>query len=196
MTSMPPLYRNIHPGQEELIASLTASYADQGIRFDTGFDGSVPVQCSGRIGRRFFYFRFRGDTTSLAIGNRERHQDAGRAKVARRHALRALRRGTTADDFGLGDFFLRRSLREDNSLARHPSRLVRYAVIHDVTGERYNGSLEPDEAAALFIRLMADLQPVTIQRDFRSYKAYRRGSSTYPMDPHEHVITKPAQRRR
>ncbi|HEX9088885.1 MAG TPA: hypothetical protein VF867_15310 [Arthrobacter sp.] len=190
------LYRNIPPSQEDLIASLTARYADQGIRFDTGFVGSVPVQCSGRIGRRFFYFRFRGDTTSLAIGNRDSRQDAGRAKRKRRHALRALRRGTASDAFGFGDFFIRRDLRRDTSLDRHPSRLVRYAVIHDVTGEQYNGSLEDDEAAELFVRLMAQLEPVTRQRDFRSYKAYRRGSSTYPMDPHEHVITKPAQRRR
>jgi len=191
-----PLYRNVRPEQEELIATLTVRYADLNIRFDTGFGGSVPVQCSGRIGRRFFYFRFRGDTASLAIGNRDRNQDAGRAKRARRRALRALRRGTAADAFGFGDFFIRRDLRRDTSLDRHPSRLVRYAVIHDVTGERYNGSLEPEEAAGLFIYLMAELEPVTLQRDFRDYKAYRRGSSTYPMDPHEHVITKPAKRRR
>lgn len=188
------LYRNVPEAQEDLIASLTERYAHRGIRFDTGFVGSVPVQCSGRIGRRYFYFRFRGDSASLTIGSADHRRDASRAKHARRKSLRQLRRGGQIDWFG--GFMVKQDLKRNMGLYRHPSEVVWYAVINDVTGEEYAGSLEPGEAAELFVQLMADLVRVPPHRRFPDFKALRRGSSTWPMDPHRHVITKPAKTRR
>jgi hypothetical protein len=189
-----PLYRNIRPEQEDLIASLTERYADQNIRFDTGFVGSVPVQACGRIGRRFFYFRFRGDTASRTIGSPDLRRAASRAKHARRKALRKLRRGIKDDWFG--DFMTARDLRRDTSLDRHPSRAVWYAVLNDVTGERYAGELEQEESAELFVELMGRLQLAGPEPKFHKFRAMRRGSYTQPMPEHRTVIRMPSTRRR
>lgn len=190
------LYRNVPDAQEDLIAALTR-YADLGIRFDTGFVGSVPVQASGRIGRRFFYFRFRGDTASLTIGSRDRRQDASHAKRDRTKALRQLRRGVK-DDGLFGDWFVKKQLRRDKSLDRHPSAVIRYAVINDVTGEQWAGSLEPEEAAELFIRLMNSLEPATRpgKRFFRKWPAMRRGTYTPSPGWSKNVIRKASAKRR
>jgi hypothetical protein len=189
-----PLRRNVPEEQEELIASLTERYPDQSIRFDTGFVGSVPVQCSGRIGRRYFYFRYRHDCASLTNGSADLRRDASRAKHARRKSLRALRRGVSDDWFG--SFFIHSSLRRNTALDRHPSEATWFAVINDVTGEEYAGCLEPEEAAEFFVQLMASLVRVPPRRREPSYKALRRGSSTWPMEPHRQVITKASKARR
>jgi hypothetical protein len=188
------LYRNVRPEQEAVVAALTERYAEQSIRFDTGFVGSIPVQACGRIGRRFFYFRFRGDTASLTIGSPDHRRAASQAKHARRKALRKLRRGQ--DDDGFGGFMTKRDLRRDTGLDRHPSHAVWYAVHHDVTGERYAGELEPEEAAELFIDLMSRLQPAGPEPKWHKFAAMRRGSYTPPMPEHRIVIRKPGNRRR
>lgn len=188
------LYRNVRPEQEAVIAALTERYAEQNIRFDTGFVGSVPVQACGRIGRRFFYFRFRGDTASLTIGSPDHRRDASRAKHARRKALRQLRRGQ-ADD-GFGGFMLQRDLRRDTGMDRHPSITAWYAVQNDVTGDRHAGDLELEEAAELFIDLMSRLQPAGPEPKWHKFAAIRRGSYTPPMTEHRTVIRKPSGGRR
>jgi hypothetical protein len=187
------LHRNIPEEQAELIASLTERYADRGIRFDTGFVGSVPVQASGRIGRRYFYFRFRHDSASLTIGSADLRRAASRARHDRRRALRAFRRDNGDD--GFGGFFLQRALRRDNGLDRHPSIAAWYAVVNDVTGEPYAGELEPEEAAELFVQLMSDLVAVPQPGRTPSYQALRRKSSTWPMNHTQGIIRKPGIRR-
>jgi hypothetical protein len=189
------LYRNVRPEQEALIGALTERYASQKIRFDTGFVGSVPVQACGRIGRQFFYFRFRGDSASLTLGTADLRGSASRAKHARRKALRELRRGKLDDGF-MG-FMLQRNLRRDTSLDRHPSEAVWYAVINDVTGDEWAGALEPDEAADLFVQLMDRLQLVPKRRPGNhSFAAMRRGSYTPPSDWQQGIIRKPSKNRR
>lgn len=54
----------IHPSHLEAVERLEAKYAGHGFRFDTGFAGSLPVQASGRIRRRYFYVRFHSDGAS------------------------------------------------------------------------------------------------------------------------------------
>ncbi|QOT19400.1 hypothetical protein [Paenarthrobacter sp. YJN-5] len=193
MTSI--LYRNLRPEQEELIADLTERYANQKVRFDTGFVGSIPVQAYGRIGRQYFYFRFRGDSASLTLGLADLRRSASRAKHARRKALRELRRGRAEDNFM--SFMLKRDLRRDTSLDRHPSRPVWYAVIHDVTGDEWAGELEPEDSAGLFVQLMDQLRRVPYRktRD-RSFTALRRGSYTPPANWKQGIIRKPSRRRR
>lgn len=189
------LYRRIHTGQEELIAALTERYANQKIRFDTGFAGSIPVQASGRIGRQYFYFRFRGDSASLTLGLADLRRSASRAKHARRKALRELRRGQADDNFM--SFMLKRDLRRDTSMDRHPSRPVWYAVINDVTGDRWAGDLEPEDAASLFVQLMDQLQRVPYKKPrSRSFAALRRGSYTPPSNWKQGIIRKPSKNRR
>lgn len=123
---------NIPDSQAGLISELEAKYADRRIRFDTGFVGSVPVQASGRIGRRYFYFRFRHDSASLKVGSPEHKRDSGQDKTRRRKARRAMRRGP-AD--GMAAFFARRDLcRGYDPLSTFPSHVLRYAVVNDVTG--------------------------------------------------------------
>lgn len=191
------LYRNVPDNQEDIIAGLTERYAAQGIRFDTGFVGAVPVQASGRIGRRFFYFRFRGDHASLTIGSRNRREDGSHFKRDRTKALRALRRWPAGEDrLSLEYFIAERNLERNTKLDRHPSLIVRYAGINDVTGEPYNGFLEPEEAAELFIRLMDILQPCTWRPRHRKFKALIRGSYTAPSNHRQGIICKPSKRRR
>lgn len=189
-----PFHRNIRPEQEDLIAALTERYADQKIRFDTGFNGSVPVQACGRIGRQYFYFRFRGDSASLTIGSADHRRAASRAKHARRLALRKLRRSQVDD--GFFGFLTTRDLRRDTSMDRHPSRAAWYAAINDVTGERYAGDLEQEESAELFIELMSRLQRVGPEPKFHKFRAMRRGSYTPPMPEHRTVIRKASKGRR
>lgn len=191
------LYRNVPETQEAVIAALTQRYADQGIRFDTGFLGSVPVQASGRIGRRFFYFRFRGDHASLTIGSRNRRADGSYFKRDRTKALRTLRRWKDdGDPIGFARFIAERNLKRNTTLDRHPNRIVRYAGISDVTGEPYNGFLETNEAAELFIRLMDGLEPYNWRRPHWKLKAMLRGSYTLPSNHRQGIIRKPSKRTR
>lgn len=186
-------HRNIHPSHEAVVARLEAKYAHLGLRFYYGFGGSVPVQAWGRIGRRFFYFRFRGDCASLTIGSPDRRGDAARYKARRVKALRTLRRKDDSGFFGL--FGAERDLRRDKGQEWYPSIPVRYAVINDVTGERYAGFLEQDEAEALFIRLMEDLVPARrTPRPGRYYRLVVKGQRSWPMDS-SGVIRKPSKRR-
>lgn len=191
------LYRNVPESQEGIIAALTERYAGQRIRFDTGFVGSVPVQASGRIGRRFFYFRFRGDYASLTIGSRNRREDGSHFKRDRTRALRTLRRlKGDQDPMDLWLYVAQRDLKRNTTLDRHPNLVVWHAGISDVTGEPYNGFLEPEEAAELFIRLMDGLEPCTWRRPHWKLKAMMRGSYTLPSNYKQGIIRKPSARRR
>lgn len=186
-------HRNIHPTHEAVVARLEAKYAHLGIRFYQGFAGSVPVQAYGRIGRRFFYFRFRGDCASLTIGSPDRRGDAARYKARRRKALRTLRR---KDDSGfLGLYGARRDLRRGTGQEWYPSIPVRYASISDVTGDPYNGFLETEEAEALFVQLMETLGPA--RRPLLGDKQFLltfNGPRTFPLNS-SGAIRKPSKRR-
>jgi hypothetical protein len=183
----------IHPSHQEAVDRLEARYAQHGLRFDSGFAGALPVQASGRIGRRFFYFRFRHDSASLSVGSPDHRRNASYAKRDRRRALRTLRRkGAPLDTFDR--FLAQRSLTPDRGLSRHPSILVRYAVINDVTGEEYAGTLEQAQAEQLFVRLFDDLKPVQYRPPFRKLKALSRGSYTPPMETGKNVIRKRSER--
>jgi hypothetical protein len=196
MTGHPGIdHTRIHPSHADAVARLEERYAPLGLRFDTGFAGSVPVQASGKIGRRFFYFRFRHDTASLTIGSPDHRRDRAYAKAQRTKALRATRRFTGGDimDRIWAEHGLKPSLR----LERHPSIPVRWAAIHDVTGEQYAGSLETDEAEALFTRLMDSLAPA--RKPIMGWPQLRltsRGQRSFPMEHTRGVIAKAAKRRR
>lgn len=182
---------NIPDSQAALIAELEAKYADRKIRFDTGFVGSVPVQASGRIGSRYFYFRFRHDSASLKVGSPERKRDSGRDKTKRRKARRALRRGAVD---GIMGFIARRDLRRgDDVLDTFPSHVLRYAVNNDVTGDEYNGSLAAKEALDLFVQLMGMLHDVPPNPARNScIKQIVSGSWTAPMPKRRSMIRKPS----
>jgi hypothetical protein len=172
-------------------------YADQGHSVRHRLPRLRACQARGRIGRRFFYFRFRGDCASLTIGSRRRREDGSYFKRDRTKALRTLRRwADDGDALGLERFMAQKYLRRDHSMDRHPSVPVRYAVIHDVTGEPCNGYLEPDEAAELFTRLMDSLERCAPRPPFRKYRAIVRGSHTVPSRYTQDTIRKPSQRSR
>lgn len=191
------LYRNVPENQEAIIAELTQRYADQNIRFDTGFYGAVPVQASGRIGRRFFYFRFRGDHASLTIGSRNRREDGSHFKRDRTKALRTLRRlKGDQDPMDLWLYVAQRNLKRSTKLDRHPNIVVRYASINDVTGEPLNGFLDPGAAGDLFVRLMDSLQPSRWRRPHWKLKAMMRGSYTLPSNYKQGIIRKRSKRTR
>lgn len=181
-------HRRIHPAHQAVVDRLEEKYAHLRLRFDTGFAGSVPVQASGRIGRRYFYFRFRGDTATLTIGSPDLRRTRGQEKRQRVKALRALRR-LKSDDI-MDRFWAELGLKPNVFSDRYPSVPVRWAAITDVTGERYAGSLEQDEAEALFSRLMTDLTPAKPTLDPRHAKAVWKGRRTVPTGPHRHVISK------
>lgn len=197
MTRVAPnrVHGHVQSRQAALITSLTDRCAGQGIRFDTGFDGTNPLWARGRIGRRFFTFLYRGDTASLTIGSPNHRDMDSRAKHARRKALRALRRSKDHESLPALPF-LRRDLKRNTHLDRHPSRVVWHAVRHDVTGH-WGGSLEPEEAAEFFVELMSRLQLAGPQPKRPKFDdAIRRGSYTAPMPEHRTVIRKPSKRLR
>jgi hypothetical protein len=177
-----------------LITSLTERCASQGIRFDTGFDGTNPMWARGRIGRRFFAFLYRGDTASLTIGSPKHRDMAGRARHARRKALRALRRSDDAESPSL--FFRRRDLKRDALLDRRPSRVIWHATRDNVTGH-WGGTLEPEEAAELFLEMLSQVQrPEQAPKRSEFDSAIRRGSYTPPSNRKQGIIRKPSRKRR
>lgn len=201
MSAMPSLKsptRRIRHEQEPLIAGLEVKYQRIGLRFDSGFGGSSPVQANGRIGRRYFYFRFRHDHASLTVGHPDLRGMAGRDRRNRYKHRRAVRRGRYERwSFDYRIALMNLNTRRDSVLARHPSNEVAYASISGVTGDPYAGTLTPEEAAVLFERLMADLKPVDPRlRCFRNGRKVFQRSSTIPMPEHRVVIVKPSKRRR
>ncbi|KRF07072.1 hypothetical protein ASH00_16130 [Arthrobacter sp. Soil782] len=184
--------------QEPLLAGLEAKYQNQGLRFDTGFYGSVPVQSGGRIGRRYFYFRSRHDCAALTIGYPDRRAMAGRDKRSRLKHRRALRREKY--ERGSFDHVLAEMLmykKQESFLSRHPSNEVAYASISGVTGDPYAGTLTTERAVELFEQLLAGLKPVDLRmRSFRNGRKVFQRSSTIPMPEHSVVIVKPSKRRR
>lgn len=189
MNSPSPRYARIPESQRDMLLQLEEKYP--GLRFDTGFLGSVPVQAEGRLGARWFYFRFRYDHASLIVGSPDRRAGSGQKKRARRKALRTLRRSTSLDMFD--KFLAEQDLKPGrDGLEHYPQYLTRFAGISGVTGERYAGSLEDDEAAALFSELMDSLTDVTKAdrpTGFRNLARTRRGR-TKPSTSGLHVITK------
>lgn len=198
MTRVPPSRVNsrVYRTQAALIAALTEQLSAQNIRFDTDFSGYNPVATRGRIGRRFFTFVFQFDRASLTIGSPIHREMASRAKHARRKALRALRRSDDVESLR-GVYFLRRDLKRDTHLVRYPSRVVWSAVRNGVTGDPMAVSLEPEEAAELFVGMLSEVQlagPSPKRNQFDA--AIRRGSYTRPMPEHRTVIRKGSTRRR
>ena len=188
MTGYPAVtHRSIHPDNQGTVDALEARYAHLGLRFDTGFEGSWPVQASGRIGRRFFYFRFKYDTATLTVGSPDRRRDAGYHRLQRVKALRATRRfnGSPIDRF-----WAELGLRPTLHLDRHPSIKVRSAAVHDVTGDEYAHVLDGEMTEELFGKLVDGLKPDVYQNVGGHLKGIIRGSRTSPLPPHRHVISK------
>lgn len=170
---------------------LELEQAYPGLRFDTGFLGSVPVQAEGRLGNRWFYFRFRYDGASLAVGSPNTRTAHGRKKKAVRRARRQLRRNVPMD--GLARHMALSTLKAGpDALERHPEYRTRASYIAGVTGDPYAGSLEDAEAGELFSRLMDALQPVPARTEpvgKRFFARSRRGR-TGRSETGRHVITK------
>ena len=186
--------RYIRPAQQAIISALEARYAHLSLRFDNGFDGSSPVRASGRIGRRYFYFRFRHDTASLTVGSPLYYSDVGAALDSATRARRRLRRNPDMDSFDR--YFYLNDVRVKRARIRHnwyPSYRVRASSISSVTGNEHSGSLDDDQAAYLFERLLAILEPCSQPRWNTSLP---QRSYTLPMAPHRVVIVKKSKRRR
>lgn len=190
--------RRIRHEQEPLIVELEARHQGIGLRFESGFHGFVPVQANGRIGRRYFYFRFRQDCASLTVGHPDLRGMAGRDRRNRYKHRRAMRRGRYERwSFDYRIALMNLNTRRDSVLARHPSNEVAYASVSGVAGDPYAGTLAPEEAAVLFERLLAGLKPVDPRiRSFRNGRKVFKRSSTVPMAEHGVVIVKPSKRRR
>lgn len=183
------LRRDIPNDQLELIARLTA--ARPGLRFDTGFIGAVPMTASGRIGRRYFHFRFRYDCASLHVGspdlrylNRDRHRN-----------LRILRRDD--DRSSLSSTIARSSLKRESGLEKYPSKVIMESSTGPVTGDPYAGTIPAEQAAELFEQLLAALEP-SDGRHLRRRHIRRiiRGGVTAPMNRQRIVITKHTRKRK
>ena len=151
----------------------------------------MPVQAEGRLGRRWFYFRFRHDCASLTIGSPNTRRTSGRTQRDRIKARRKLRRQVPMDSL---DRFMatRAAAGGDDRLARFPEYRTRAAHLADVTGDPYAGALTTEEAAALFRQLIEQLQPVA--RGVNSYGvrllSRTRRARTEPSVTGRHVITK------
>lgn len=194
---IPWRYSRIPEDQEQLIADLAARHP--GLRFTTGFTSCTPMIAEGRIGRRYFHFRFRWDCASLQVGFPENRTSAR----DRRRALRTLRRrvepvGEWTDDNwtnGFMELLARNDLRKGNRrIDAYPSRLTAQAAIGGVTGEAYAGFLPPEKAAEIFSELVDRLEPAS-RRPGRHIRGLMRGSRTAPMYGTRNVITKHARKK-
>lgn len=189
MAKTRPRYTQIPETQKPALKELEQMYP--GLRFDTGFLGSVPVQAQGKLGSRWFYFRFRYDCASLTVGSPDTMRENGRLERSRRKARRKLRRQVPMDDFDR--LLLLQDLEPGfNRLEHFPQHQVRASCLSDVTGERYAGSLEDEEAVQLFAALMDTLQPVPPPAEPmgpRFFCRSRRGR-TPRSETGRHVITK------
>jgi hypothetical protein len=149
------LRRNVFHAIEERLS-------DRGLKFEDRGLGFVPVQAFGRIDGQRFYFRFRGDTASLTVGTFDEALELAEWLWRKENDV-TYGAQLTAEDanhlmFGMLIAQSNRTLETDLNFI--PTRVTAWAVADDVTGEPYNGSLELDEFATLFERLVSELVPV------------------------------------
>jgi hypothetical protein len=148
--------------RRKVFHAIEERLSDRGLKFEDRGLGFVPVQAFGRIDGQRFYFRFRGDTASLTVGTFDKALELAEWLWRKENDV-TYEAQLTAEDanhlmFGMLIAQSNRPLETDLNLI--PTRVTAWAGADDVTGEPHNGSLELDEFATLFERLMSELVPV------------------------------------
>lgn len=151
-------------------ANLEKRYADRGLKFNSGFRGSVPVQAFGTIDGMMFYFRYRGDYGSLQVGfveegryelEYERDMLFHNERVKKRAEDKAAAGDSwdTENEWFDDLLFAEPKLEEltDTSL---PTTLRKVAAVADYLDEPYNGTLTGEQCEDLFIRLVGGLEDI------------------------------------
>lgn len=159
----------------EACFELESQLASEGLRFTKPFHGAMPMQAYGWLRGERFYFRFRGDNASLLVGTVDPkkakddfNQRAGR--FARAGMQADLRRETgdpdaivpkdadiPAEVLALAIGKLNLTVETDFSVDAYPSVNVKQSTLQAVTGNRWAGFLNADEAKDVFIDLVSML---------------------------------------
>lgn len=156
-------------------AVLEEAFPETGLRFTSAFRGIMPVQAYGWILGQRFYFRFRGDTATLVVGNvdpvkAEAEFERKVALHARGDAQRAYWTLSGQKDVPLPadapvDEHFRKSVIDrlnlvvetDFSVDAYPNDVSQRVSIPELTGHKWNGMLTPAGAIDAFTRLVEKL---------------------------------------
>lgn len=151
------------PEQKELdiaISNLESKYSHRGLRFETPFLGSVPVQAYGHLDGMRFYFRFRHDAARLDLGVYDAEQeeadyqrDLKNEQLRKEKAEQELAAGKISDyDY----MFLTMSSAvktEEDDKDYYPNPVLKSVSIHSYTGDQWAGWLDGKQAEELFSKL-------------------------------------------
>lgn len=152
--------------------ALEEVHANLGLRFTQPFNGLMPVQAYGWILGKRFYFRFRGDTATLTVGNvnPEKAEAEFERKVtlhARGDAQRAywtlsgqkdvpLPADVPVDEHFRAAVIDRMNLavETDFSVTAFPNDVAQRVSLPEFTGHKWNGLLTPAQAKDAFSKLV------------------------------------------
>lgn len=157
---------------------LETQYSDRELKFTEPFCGSVPVQAWGYMDGYRFYFRFRGDTGSLRLGiaNPEyyvRINDLRAKREARKLAqledglkTGALTQSEYDEEMEFVNLF---GKTEDEKVPEFdeprffPTHIKKSSMVLNYTGERYEGTLTPEQMLDIFTKLVEGLEECDIE---------------------------------
>lgn len=166
---------------DEVVTNLEERYASRGLKFTTGFLGSVPVQAFGQIDGMLFYFRYRGDYGNLRVGiiEEDRYQKEyerdllfHEERVAKRVAKKAAEiasdnaaKAVAGEELEFEDFFTRLHLmppvlKVASGVDDVPTSLRKIASAPDYLNDPYCGTLSAVQCEELFIHLVEKLEDV------------------------------------
>lgn len=154
--------------------NLEMRYANRGLKFNSGFRGSVPVQAFGTIDGMMFYFRYRGDYGSLQVG----FVEDGRYELEYKRDMlfhnerlerRAEEKAQAGDSWDsqnefFDDILFRKPKLQKLTKTSLPTTLRKVASVANYLDDPYNGTLTGEQCEDLFIRLVQGLEEVDYVR--------------------------------
>jgi hypothetical protein len=148
--------------RRKVFHAIEERLSDRGLKFEDRGLGFIPAQAFGRIDGQHFYFRFRGDAASITVGPFDEALELAVWQWGQQidATYDAQLRAEDENHPMLGMLIAQTDRPLETDLDFLPTRVTAWAVADDVTGEPYNGSLELDEFATLFERLVSELVPV------------------------------------
>ncbi|MFE6967199.1 hypothetical protein ACFVAJ_19050 [Agromyces sp. NPDC057679] len=155
------------------VSALEQQHASLGLRFADNRFGSFPVQAYGWLGEDRFYFRFRGDYARLIVGPVDPLLDEARAlRVTQQNVqfreIDEIRYARVDPEDEKERRFQKAMMchrvgnrpQKASDVGYHPEIVTRSADISSVTGEGYAGTLDQEQFADVFTRLLRQLRPV------------------------------------
>lgn len=148
---------------------LEAKYESRGLEFTSGFEGAVPVQAYGYVDGMRFYFRFRGNVSSLSIGPFDADYEKRYAHFSN---YRDAEQNTKREKEGLPPLSRSSNHPQTEDDPRfYPHVIYRYGGASGKdSGDIYNGSFsDGDDAIWQFSQTMDAVEDVPVEERYSSW---------------------------